>query len=1003
MPQPEKIQQLLAAGRAVAEGFLRDNGKVPPMMLAFSDDGMILHSATSTTHPQVKDDFAGACRLLARANRSTAVVLILEAWARIAPPGGSIDTDIRPSTAPDRIEIISLNAEIPGHGYDAGKDRPQSVIAAKGTAEQSTTTYAYTSSGAAIGRVSSITDGDGLVTTKTYDSYGQPDITTAPGGFATNENYSERGNLDSIVTPNGRTTAYSYNQRRQVTGELADQSGIAAATDTGIDNQARVSTVTGPADNGGQRPQESRTYSPTDKVRLKKLNGTTVAETSYDSRDWAASAKDAANRTTTFGRKSNGDIAAAQRPGARTTTFAYDGDSRVVSSSNPGANTGTRTEGFAYSTSAGGPRTIKTEADGLTVRSDFDRQGRLRFLQNRKGATFEFRYDSLGRRTHVITPQGSATVTSYKKNGRVASVTEPSGDSATFNYNATTGRLSSVAYSGSGGGTVNYTSYDSNGNVLALNENGDGGISRTYDGLNRVTSYTAGGQTIGYRYYASGKLAKLIYPGGSESGTGHVEYTYNANGRLKDVIDRLDSTTRTTSYSWNTDGRLQSITRPNGTLRTISYDSAGRPNGITDAGLAWSLDYWPSDDVKSIDVTPAIPPNQYGELAAVPKATMTFDSANQLATYNGQGVTHDMDGNMLSGPLPGGAFASFSYDSRNRLTSAGTTAYTYNAESNRIGIAGPSETTSFIVDPEGALPKVLSRTKSGVTTRYVYGAGLQYEVSSAGGATYYHYDQTGNTAALTNQAGVMIDRMAYSPYGTIRYRQASFDTPFLYAGFFGVMTDANGLVSMRARCYNPATMRFINSDPARDGLNWYAYASGNPVNFSDPTGLLTVTVNSATPDIPFGNAAAAIGKQHQWITTDTGYSSGMGNAQGVPGENGQNSPDLPYSSTMVVDHTGRISQSQRNVSGIDMDALASYLQPGLKTGPWIPLFNDCNTYVDTAIQKSTPHYQGRPASRNPVVVYADGTARAPSQNISTITPSFTIPKPSYTPAIVGRK
>ena len=117
MPQPEKIQQLLAAGRAVAEGFLRDNGQVPPMMLAFSDDGMILHSATSTTHPQVKDDFAGACRLLARANRSTAVVLILEAWARIAPPGGSIDTDIRPSTAPDRIEVVSLNAEIPGHGY----------------------------------------------------------------------------------------------------------------------------------------------------------------------------------------------------------------------------------------------------------------------------------------------------------------------------------------------------------------------------------------------------------------------------------------------------------------------------------------------------------------------------------------------------------------------------------------------------------------------------------------------------------------------------------------------------------------------------------------------------------------------------------------------------------------------------------------------------------------------------------------------------------------------
>lgn len=116
-PQPELIQQLLAAGRAVAEGFLRDNGQIPPVMLAISEGDIVLHTATSTTNEQVKDDFAGACRLLARANRAEGVVLILEAWARIAPPGGSIDTNIRPSTAADRIEVVSLNAEIPGHSY----------------------------------------------------------------------------------------------------------------------------------------------------------------------------------------------------------------------------------------------------------------------------------------------------------------------------------------------------------------------------------------------------------------------------------------------------------------------------------------------------------------------------------------------------------------------------------------------------------------------------------------------------------------------------------------------------------------------------------------------------------------------------------------------------------------------------------------------------------------------------------------------------------------------
>ena len=221
----------------------------------------------------------------------------------------------------------------------------------------------------------------------------------------------------------------------------------------------------------------------------------------------------------------------------------------------------------------------------------------------------------------------------------------------------------------------------------------------------------------------------------------------------------------------------------------------------------------------------------------MPATQMTFDAANRLATFNGQTVTHDADGNMVSGPLPStGAMGNYTYDSRNRLTGAGGFAYRYNAEGNRVGLTSPNETTTLTVDPQGALPKVLERVKNGVRTRYVYGAGLQYEVNDAGAATYYHYDQTGNTAALTNQAGAIIERVVYSPYGTIRYRQSNYDTPFLYGGFFAVMTDANGLINMRARYYNPLTMRFLNSDPAMDGLNWYAYANGNPINFADPTG-----------------------------------------------------------------------------------------------------------------------------------------------------------------------
>jgi hypothetical protein len=53
----------------------------------------------------------------------------------------------------------------------------------------------------------------------------------------------------------------------------------------------------------------------------------------------------------------------------------------------------------------------------------------------------------------------------------------------------------------------------------------------------------------------------------------------------------------------------------------------------------------------------------------------------------------------------------------------------------------------------------------------------------------------------------------------------------------GVVTDSNGLLHMRARFYNPEIKRFINIDPIRDGLNWYAYANGNPISLADPFGL----------------------------------------------------------------------------------------------------------------------------------------------------------------------
>ncbi len=134
------------------------------------------------------------------------------------------------------------------------------------------------------------------------------------------------------------------------------------------------------------------------------------------------------------------------------------------------------------------------------------------------------------------------------------------------------------------------------------------------------------------------------------------------------------------------------------------------------------------------------------------------------------------------------------------------------------------------------------RIRSGITNYYVYGTGLLYESDETAASiktAFYHYDCRGSTVTLTDTNGNPTDVIEYSPYGTTTYRAGTNDTPFLYNGRFGVQTDPNGLLYMRARYYNPYICRFINPDPSgfKGGLNFYQFADGNPISLSDPFGL----------------------------------------------------------------------------------------------------------------------------------------------------------------------
>ena len=150
--------------------------------------------------------------------------------------------------------------------------------------------------------------------------------------------------------------------------------------------------------------------------------------------------------------------------------------------------------------------------------------------------------------------------------------------------------------------------------------------------------------------------------------------------------------------------------------------------------------------------------------------------------------------------------------------------------------------TSYVVDgSSNALTRILVMTKGDDTTYFVYGTGL---IAQEKGDEYltYHFNNIGNTQAVTNEIGEIVESFDYGPYGEL-LSDNTCGIMFLYSGEYGVSTDDNGLYYMRARYYNSEIKRFINQDVVIGSitdsptLNRYAYVNGNPISLNDPFGL----------------------------------------------------------------------------------------------------------------------------------------------------------------------
>ena len=135
---------------------------------------------------------------------------------------------------------------------------------------------------------------------------------------------------------------------------------------------------------------------------------------------------------------------------------------------------------------------------------------------------------------------------------------------------------------------------------------------------------------------------------------------------------------------------------------------------------------------------------------------------------------------------------------------------------------------------------------------------------------YIHTDALGSPVAVTNSAGVVIERREYEPYGK-QTQPALANGP----GYAGHVSDAaTGLDYMQQRYYDPGFGRFLSVDPVTaysnpvGAFNRYWYANNNPYRFTDPDGRKACGKDT-TCRLEQGEAGGTIGPIPQASANDS--------------------------------------------------------------------------------------------------------------------------------------
>ncbi|HWQ91673.1 MAG TPA: RHS repeat-associated core domain-containing protein [Clostridia bacterium] len=687
--------------------------------------------------------------------------------------------------------------------------------------EYATTSYEYDDRG----NVTKVTDPNGLSTSFTHNSFGQVVSTTDPREKTAVNDYDIEGNLLSATDAGGGVTSNTYENGRLKTST----SPVGAVT-----------TYTYYAGETGGNPGDLKTVTITESDRTTVLGRTSYT---YDANGNIATERQE-HRT------SGAEWAPVQ---ARVTTYAYDLQNRVINTlvqadpPDPQVNASssitynaigkqdTTTDNLGrvtkyYYDSYGNlvqteyPASAAYPAVNISVaRTVYDAAGRATYIQDRVEASANAAsttgpgrhqvYDGLGRvvRTEQLesltinlsvsgsiysttlpsqTPRVlAATETRYDIGGRVYQTAErrldPSGDPAletdrtqtTHEYDAAGRRLKTWVMVDDQDGNfvesrlVGEYSYDPSGNVLTFTDASSEKTEYEYDAMNRrvltrfplasgesvrttrLTRYNEAGlrvaeiddlnRSTSFGYDSLGRLIRVTDPDGRMT-----DYKYDWFGNL---VEQTDALRRTTTFRYDVLSRRTRRELPGTQFETFTYDAAG--NRLTHSDFNGKTTVFTYDVLNRLrKITP--------DASLVGETPVQFDyfaSGQRKRMIDASGTTdllYDPLGRLQSKAAPAGKITYLYNDTAPRRTLTVSTA-------NQNGTARTGLGATTVVYRWNSLNQLASATDTGLaTTQYGFDVrgnleSVLYPAGANGLETHYTYDSRNRLRGMTVGSAAM--------------------------------------------------------------------------------------------------------------------------------------------------------------------------------------------------------------------------------------------------------